>query len=360
MRVTLLVAGAKITGAAAVAELWARALRSVGVDTRLVFTAGRNLEVRHAGSDWATADLVKERTPWRAVANLRAVRRHARWADVVVCHLPHDHALCALARVHRRTTVVRALRHPRHLRSDPWHRWVGRRCHGLLLAHTAMAPDDRHPFASLPATALPVPVPDGFQPGLDGSEWRQRLELGHDRPVVGVIGKLAAGRGFELALDAVAAMECPARLVVVGHGELEPVLRARATRLGLDGRIRWAGLVEDDLESLYATFDTVLFTAAGSDWGHRAISEAQACARPVVAADLPGVRDLVDPGVTGVVSAATPGALADTLDTVLADRDHASAMGRRAADAAAGRRLQNVGTALARFLEDLQDHPHPG
>lgn len=351
MRVLLVVFASKYTGAAATAEHCARALRAAGVDARLLFTAGRNLEARLAAADWARAGFVKERTPARVVANLRTLRAEAAHADVVVCHLPHDHLLCVAAGVHRRATLVRNVRHPRHLRSDPWHRAVGRRVKGLILAFRDMGVRARLAFGDVPSLALPVPLEHRFRPGADPAPWWHRLAL-DDRPTVAVVGKLAAGRGFELALEAVARCGTTPQLVVVGDGELRPRLERLSTELGIAGRVRWVGY-QDDLPGILAAVDALLFTAPGSDWGHRVVSEAQGCAVPVVAASITGIDDLIDDRRTGLVAPGTPDALAAAIDRLLDDRELRSTIAASAVAAAERRRFEPTGRALADHLDHV-------
>jgi glycosyltransferase involved in cell wall biosynthesis len=351
VRVLLVAFATKYTGAAATAEHCTRALRAVGVDARYLFTAGRNLEQRLAEADWARAGLVKERTPARIAANLRALRAEAACADAVVCHLPHDHLLCVIAGVHHRSALVRNVRHPRHLRRDPWHRAVARRTDGLVLAFHRMTDRAREVFGDIPSLALPVPLEDRFRPGAAATPWRRRLGL-DDRPVLAVAGKLATGRGFDLALETIARCRTSPLLVVVGHGELQPRLERLAADLGIDDRVRWAGY-QDDLPGIFAAADLLLFTAAGSDWGHRVISEAQGCGVPVVAAAIAGVEDLVEDGRTGVVVPGDPEPLADAVDRLVRSSERRTTLADDATAAADRRRFEPVGRALADHLDHV-------
>ncbi len=356
MRVGLVVFANKFTGAAAVAELTARALRSAGVDAELLFVAGRNLETRLQREPWAHPDLVKERTPARILANLRRLRRFASSVDVLVCHLPHDHFLCAVAGAHRRTHLVRAFRSPRHLRHDPFHRRVARTVRAAVLAHSAMRPDLERLVEGTPELVAPVPVEDRFRPGLDGTAWRRRLGVPDGAPVVGMVGKMAAGRGFGLVLDAAAALDPAVHVLLVGHGELRGDLERRARDLGIADRVHWAGHQDDGLPELYAAMEVVVLPAPGSDHGHRAVSEAQACSRSVVAVDIPGVRDLVEHGVTGLVAPPEPAAVAEAVAALLGDRRRCRAIGAAAAQAVSPRRVLPLGRSLARFLETVARH----
>jgi glycosyltransferase involved in cell wall biosynthesis len=352
VRVILIVSSYRYTGAAAVAEHTCRALREAGIDARLLFLAGDNLEQRLRDQSWAVAQLRKERSPALVAANLSAVRSAAAGADAVISHLPHDHLLCVVAGIHRRTCLVRSYRSPRHLRADPYHRLLVRRATAATLAHSELEPRLDRLAPRLPRIALPVALEDRFRPVAPG-EWRERLAIPTQAPVLGMVGKLAAERGFDLLLAAAACLRHPAHVLVVGHGEAQPALQRQALELGLGERVHWAGYQEEALPELLATMDVVLFAAAGSDHGHRAISEAQGCARPVVAAALPGVADLVEDGVTGRIADPCPAALAEAVDGLLADNVTARGLAEAAAEAVLTRRFAAVGERLSAFLAGL-------
>lgn len=65
--------------------------------------------------------------------------------------------------------------------------------------------------------------------------------------------------------------------------------------------------------------------------GLTVILEAMASARPLVVTDNPGLSDYVEHGVTGLlVPQGSPGAMAEAVESLLADPDRAAAMGRAA------------------------------
>lgn len=351
MKVGLVAFANKWTGAGAVAELSCRALQGAGVDARLLFVGGRNLERRLHHQDWALPDLVKERRAAHLRANLRAVRRLAESVDVVVCHLPHDHLLCVMAGAHRRTPLVRSFRNPHHIRRDPYHQYLTRRLSAALCPSSAIERALQETAPELPSSVLPVPVEDRFTPA-DGSVWRDRLGIPFAVPVIGAVGKLARGRGFELLLQAVARIDTRAHVVVVGHGERLPKLQTLAWVLEISDRVHWAGYRDQSLPDLYGSMDIFVFPAPGSDWGHRAVSEAQASGLAVVAVDHPGVEDLVEDGVTGRVVENRPKALATAVDQLLANPETARVLGDAATAAVETRRMEPIGRCMAQILAE--------
>ena len=82
-----------------------------------------------------------------------------------------------------------------------------------------------------------------------------------------------------------------ARLMIIGHGEHRPALEALARELHID--VIWAGYHEDDLAEHYRAADILLFTARGSDEGHRAVLEAMACGIVPVTFPIEGVAALL-------------------------------------------------------------------
>ena len=351
MRAGMVVFANKWTGAGAVAELSCRALHSAGIDARMLFVGGRNLERRLAGHDWAVPGLMKERWLTHLRSNFRAVNSLATEADVVICHLPHDHFLCVAAGVHHRSLLVRSFRSPRHIRHDPYHRYLNRRLSAALFANSGLESDLQRSVHGIPTAVLPVALDDRFKPA-DGSVWRDRFGVPPGAPVIGAVGKLAQGRGFQLLLDATSRLKAPAHVVVVGHGESQPRLQKSAVDHGLQSRVHWTGYQDEALPELYSAMDVVLFTAPGSDWGHRAISEAQGCGRPVVAVSYPGVEDLIEDGVNGRIVDRDPAALSGAIDILIADPDVAHNFGQAAAATAVDRRLAPIGRRLGEFLEE--------
>ena len=74
----------------------------------------------------------------------------------------------------------------------------------------------------------------------------------------------------------------------------------------------------------------------------KVLLEAAACGRPVVTTDVPGCRDAVDPGVSGVlVPVRDPAALAHAIGSLVADPARCQAMG-------------DAGRALAERAFDVQ------
>ena len=153
--------------------------------------------------------------------------------------------------------------------------------------------------------------------------------------VVGAVGRLVAEKGYPELFEAMERLPDRFRLVVVGGVDPEKpdslppevIERARARGVQLLGH-------RDDVDRLYAAMD-VFVLASHREGFPRAAMEASAMALPVVATDVRGCREVVDPGVTGtLVPVRDPTALAEALRgarAIPAPRARLGAAGRRRA-----------------------------
>ena len=161
---------------------------------------------------------------------------------------------------------------------------------------------------------------------------------------------MAAGRGHRDAILAGAAVP-GVELVHVGHGELQPLLREVAAKAGAAARNHWIGYEEARLPDLYRSWDVFLFPASGSDQGQRAILEALASGVPIVAVDVPGVRDLVADGREAFVVSGREG-MREAVERLARDPDLRRAMGARGRERALAFQAKEFARKAAEFYEE--------
>jgi glycosyltransferase involved in cell wall biosynthesis len=110
--------------------------------------------------------------------------------------------------------------------------------------------------------------------------------------LIGIVGRLTDVKNHVLMLEAYARLACrDVRLVVIGDGELRPALEDAVRRLGLDGRVVFAGWKRDPA-SIYADLDLVCLTSK-NEGTPVALIEAMAAGLPFVSTRVGGVPDLV-------------------------------------------------------------------
>lgn len=319
MRILHLASGNRWTGAAAPAFAEVDALRLAGADAHYAYVGGYKLEAKLQDCEFAHPVIEKAQNP---ASFLRSVRKLAGLGpfDVVHSHLTWDHVLALRLGTLLSARVARTFHAERVLRSDPFARALIRRTPLLFAINASFALNGR----SLVFTPPPL---DHRQFSPDGPDVRQAYGLGTTTPVVAVIGKLAPGRGFELAIATLAAIRKvihDARLLIIGHGPHRPVLERLARELAVADAIVWAGYHEEDLAEHYRAADAFLFTARGSDEGHRAVLEAMACGVPPVSAPIAGVDALLGRFAGRLIAGeASPEALAAATFPMLAARDSA-------------------------------------
>jgi glycosyltransferase involved in cell wall biosynthesis len=165
-------------------------------------------------------------------------------------------------------------------------------------------------------------------------ELRARWGLDPTAPVVGAVGRLVREKGYlELfeAASTVRRAHPSAAFVVVGPSEptkgdgLSSSELEAARRVG----VVVAGEGErKDMPTIYAAFD-VFVLPSHREGMPRSLIEASAMARPVVATEIRGCREVVESDRTGIlVPPRDPWALAGAIEQLLSDPRRAEAMGR--------------------------------
>ncbi len=119
------------------------------------------------------------------------------------------------------------------------------------------------------------------------------------------LGRLEARKRPEVALEALTALarrRIAASLVIAGDGPEQVDLKRRASALGLNGAVRFAGRVsESEKFSLYDGADALLFPSTLEGFG-LVVAEAQSRGLPVVAAAGTATVEAFDPGRSGLLA----------------------------------------------------------
>jgi glycosyltransferase involved in cell wall biosynthesis len=90
-------------------------------------------------------------------------------------------------------------------------------------------------------------------------------------------------------------------LDIIGDGDDKPRLEALTTELGLNDRVTFHGFIDEaEKAPMLQKMNFVVNTSSKEGWGLTVV-EANACGTPVVAADVPGLRDSVVKGETGLL-----------------------------------------------------------
>lgn len=147
---------------------------------------------------------------------------------------------------------------------------------------------------------------------------RASLSTPEGVPVALALARLHEKKGLDTLLDATAQLP-DLHVWIAGEGPLEAELKAHASRLGLDARVRFLGW-RNDRGALLAACDIVAFPSRYEPFGTVTV-DAWAAGRPLVAADAVGPAAYVKDGVNGLlVPKNDPAALSAAIGRILYDK----------------------------------------
>ncbi|HEY7105910.1 MAG TPA: glycosyltransferase [Acidimicrobiia bacterium] len=235
------------------------------------------------------------------------------------------------------------------------------RCADLVVAGTVDERDQLVRFYGADPERIAI-VPQGvdstiFAPG-DRVLARRALRL-DEAPTLLFVGRIQPLKGVDLAIETLARLHAPrATLLVVGgpsgpEGEAELTrVHALVEELGLEARVRFVPpQPHDRLATYYQAADVCVVPSRAESFGLVAL-EAAACGTPVVAANVGGLRYVVDDGTTGVlVDGREADEFAAAVDRIL--QVDTGEMSARAVERAAGFRWNIAAARLRRHYADI-------
>ena len=139
-----------------------------------------------------------------------------------------------------------------------------------------------------------------------------------------IVGRLVSSKRVDDSIRALSQLrrDLPiARLTIVGDGPQRASLEALARELEVDDSIEFAGKVpEDEKARLLQDADVLVACGVREGWG-LTVTEAARVGTPSVCYRVPGLRDSVVDGRTGLLTDANPTALASGVRFLLEDPD---------------------------------------
>ena len=270
---------------------------------------------------------------WRTVLRLAALLRRER-VSLIHTHNPMPHFHGTLAAM---LAGVRARIHTKHGRNYPedrgrvlQNRWLSMAAsmivpvsgdvNRVVLEIERVPPRKTRLILNGVDTNRYRPPPDKVE--LDGGPRRHSF-------TIGTVARLSPEKDQGMMLSAFALLlekRADARLIFVGDGPSASELRAHAETLGIAAQVEFRGQ-RRDIPAQLGAFD--LFTLSSQTEGlSMTILEAMASGLPVVATDVGGNRECVQPPECGlIVAPGDPKALAAAWLKVLVDAEAARRMG---------------------------------
>lgn len=285
------------------------AMRQVGLEVRGLPIAGK----------------VNPRAPF-------VVARFARKMRAAVIHSQLSTAAWH-ATLAGRIADLPSIAHVRALNDPFWYRWATR---VIAVSH---AVKQHLVERGMDASRIDV-VYNGVDPNryflpCSRSEARAKLQVPDEAVLVGVVAHLTAKKGHAVFLEALAkiARKHPQALALfLGDGDERAALDDQVKKLGLEGRVIFAGFHPDVLP-FYTAMDMVVLPSIEGEGLPRALLEGGLLRRPTIGTRLSGVPEIVKDRESGfVVPTGDAEALAERLDLLIADASLRERMGEVAHD----------------------------
>jgi glycosyltransferase involved in cell wall biosynthesis len=134
--------------------------------------------------------------------------------------------------------------------------------------------------------------------------YRQLSSVARTGPIIGYVGRIKKYKSVDHLLRAFAIVLkiIPnAKLIIIGDGDGKPAFEQLSHELQIDHAATFTGFLplEEKVRQLNQ-MQIVVNTSAKEGWG-LTVTEANACGVPAVASDVPGLRDAVIDGETGLL-----------------------------------------------------------
>jgi glycosyltransferase involved in cell wall biosynthesis len=185
----------------------------------------------------------------------------------------------------------------------------------------------------------------------DPSILKSELDIQKELPIVGTVARLTPVKGliyFLRSIPTVLAASPNTRFIIVGGGFLQKSLEEEANKLGIEKNVIFTGF-RQDVPSLLKFFDIFVLPSLKEGLPF-AIIEAMATAKPVIATDVKGNREVVEDGISGIlVPPKNPQSLAKAIINLLQDKERAKKMGNEGFS-----RAEQIFSS-EKFIQNLED-----
>lgn len=197
--------------------------------------------------------------------------------------------------------------------------------HGIR-EHTERRIAPREKFASIHSG---VELGRYTQPRPDPVMARKQLGLSPDWPVVGSVGRFEPVKGYDTLLRAAALLRAhqpKVQFLLAGEGEEEPRLKRLAEALGVEDRVVFLGW-QEDIPEILSALDLFVLPSRNEGMG-RALVQAMAMGKPIVATRVGGVPEVLGEGEAGLlVPPDDPVQLSQAIEQLLTDTELARQLG---------------------------------
>jgi L-malate glycosyltransferase len=164
------------------------------------------------------------------------------------------------------------------------------------------------------------------------ASFRQTHAIPSGRKLITQVSWLIPEKGIPDLLQATAlvvAKDKDVQLALVGDGAHRDEYQRLATKLGLNGHVTWAGLIQDPFaEGVYDAADVVCQVSRWQEAFGWVLAEAMASKKPVIGTTVGGIPEIIQDGKSGyLIDPGSPERLAEKLTQLLSDEELRRQMG---------------------------------
>ncbi|MFH1279696.1 MAG: glycosyltransferase family 4 protein [Candidatus Eisenbacteria bacterium] len=228
------------------------------------------------------------------------------------------------------------------------------------------------PFCAVSESTAAELVASGFDPGrvriihnaVDHGVYRVDESAARVKGRVIYLGRVKRYKGIDFLIRALARIRRTrpeVHLTVVGSGDDLPRLARVARGLGVDGAVEFTGFVDTETKVRLLRESEIMVTPSPKEgWGVTTI-EANACGTPVIASDVPGLRDAVRRDETGLLFPyGDVAALTAAMERLLADDELRGRFSRAAIEWAARFTWERSAEETLAWLESVIENAPSG
>lgn len=205
------------------------------------------------------------------------------------------------------------------------------RADAVIAVSTRIAADLRARAPQLAQTrmeVIPNPVNVSDLRRMSGRSTEDAGPENVESPYALYLGKIAPNKGTGYLIDVITRADLPWKLIVAGDGPDRAALEREARASGR--QVEFTGWTDNVAAArLLGGAAMLIFPSRGPESLSRVLIEASALGVPIAAMDTGGTRDIIEPGITGLLSA-TPEGLADDVRRLAADPALRARLGDRA------------------------------
>ena len=296
--------------------------------------------------------------------DIKSIKRFVEEEEIDIVHtnLSHDHflALLSLGFADKRPFIVRTDHKRDGIPAAPFMRWALSRTDRIIAYSKKIIDHDIKTFGYPMEKTCIIPPGTKLFEG-ETKDMRSDLHIDGDEKIIGVVGRLKQGRGYDIILKAfkiVNRRKDKVRLLMLGRGGSQDrkVMHAAIKELGIGNDVILAGYRTDDYFSIISTFDIFVMMRAGTDGTARALREVMSMGIAPVVSDLGMLPELVDDGVNGYVVKPEENVLAEKILYLLSNEEKRRTFGIKAKEKAQSNWSYKIqASTLIHFYKKLLD-----